>query len=100
MSSFAGLKRLPELRIVRTVDAIAVELTGAHVGQIAVPDVIGALTHADLERLDGVRFAMKQTEVDAGRILGKDREVDTLAVPGCSERIGLAGPDAHLAFSR
>ena len=81
------------------MDAIAVELPGAHVGQVAVPHLIGALAQHDLVRLDRVVFAVEQAQLDAGRVLGEDREVDALAVPSCAEWIGLAWPDTHIVWS-
>ena len=94
-----GVEAIAVLRIVRSVDAIAVELSGAHVGQIAVPDLIGALAQSDRVRFDVVVFVLEQAELDAGRVLGEDREVDALAVPCGTERIRLAGPDAHVFSS-
>ena len=79
MSSLAGLKRLPVARIVRTVDAVAVELAGPHVGQVAVPDLIGALAQLDLRATRPRRpCVVEEAQLDAGRVLGEDREVDAL----------------------
>src|SRR6185437_11689941 len=41
---------------------------------------------------------VEEAELDAGGVLGEEREVDSLSIPGCAERIGLAGPDAHRAL--
>jgi len=53
------------------MDAVAVELAGSHVGQVRVPDLVGAFAHVDAERLDGVVLAIEQAELDAGRVLGE-----------------------------
>ena len=36
---------------------------------------------------------IEQAQLDPGRVLGKQREVDADAVPGGAERIRRAGPD-------
>ena len=41
--------------------------------------------------------AVEQAELDGGRVLREEGEVDPFAVPGGAERIRLAGPDAHAA---
>ena len=38
-------------RLVRAVDAVAVELAGQHVGQVGVPDLVGLLGQRDPLRL-------------------------------------------------
>jgi len=40
-----------------------------------------------------------QTQIHRGGVLGEDREVDSLTVPGGPLRIGVAGPDPHSAGS-
>ena len=49
-TTLLGLKRWPLRRLVRAVDAIAVELAGPHVGQVAVPDHVGLLGQRDARR--------------------------------------------------
>src|SRR5215472_6267159 len=85
--------------IVRAMYAIAVELAGTHVREIAVPNLIGALANADHIRFDRIVFTIEEAEIDRRCIFGEQGEVDALAVPRCSERIGFAGPDAHSGWS-
>ena len=94
-----GIEAVAVGRIVRSVDAIAVELTGADVRQIAVPDLIGPIAKTDLVRLDSVVLAMKQAQLDRGRVFGKEGEVDALAVPRGAERVWFTGQDAHVWLS-
>ena len=64
-----------------------------------MPHLISALTHHDLVRLHRVVFSVEEAQLDGGRVLREDREVDALAVPICTEWVGLAGPDTHLVWS-
>jgi hypothetical protein len=90
-----GVEALPLGRGVRSVDAVAVVLSRAHVGQIAVPDLVGALHHRNLLALDGVVGPLEQTELDRRRLLGEERKVDPFAVPRRPGGIRAARPDAH-----
>src|SRR5262249_43369673 len=94
-----GIEAIAVRRIVWAMNAIAVKLTGPNVRQVAMPDLIGALTEIDLVRFDCVVLMTEQTELDSSRVLGKEGEVHALAVPGRTEGIGLAWPYAHLWFS-
>ena len=69
------------LRRVRAVDAVAVKLTGVHVGEVAVPHHVGVLGQRDRQRLHLGVDRVEETELDAGGVLGKDREVDADTVP-------------------
>src|SRR5262249_19476841 len=82
-----GIESIAAVGIVRTVHSISIELAWPHVGEITMPDLVGSLANVDAERFDGVMFAIEETELDTRRVLGGDREVDALAVPGCAERI-------------
>ena len=58
------------VRLVRPVDAVAVELIGLNVGQVAVPDLVGLLGQYDLLRLlPGVR-PVEEAEFDLGGVFG------------------------------
>ena len=84
------------LGIVRAMDPEAVELARSHVGEKAVPDLVGPFPKQNLVLLDRIVRPLEQTELDGGRVLGEDGEVDALSVPGGAEGVGKAGPDAHL----
>src|SRR5260221_12430589 len=83
------------LRLVRSVDAIPVELPRADIGQIAVPHLVRALRQPDLRGLRGVILVREQAQLHAARVLGEEREVDAGPVPRGSQWIGTARPDAQ-----
>ena len=90
-----GVEPVTLLRLVGAVDAEAVELPGPGVGQVRVPDEIGALAERDRFRGDGVARPVEETEVHARRVLGEDREVHASAVPRRPLGIGPTRPRAH-----
>ena len=47
-----------------------------------MPHVVGELGEHDPVRLFGVVRIVEQVQLDAGRVLGEEREVHALAVPG------------------
>ena len=79
--------------LVGAVDAVAVALARMHAGQVAVPVVV-----RDPGELDPLLLALRgeEAELDALGVLGEDREVRPLAVPGRAERVGLPRPDLSL----
>ncbi len=77
----ARVEAMAVLRRVGAVDAIAVELTGVHVGEVAVPHHVGVLGQRDRQRLHLGVDRVEEAELDAGGVLGKDREVDADTVP-------------------
>jgi hypothetical protein len=78
--------------VVGAVHAVAVALAGADARQVAVPVVRRVLDDLDA-RL--VVVGVEQAELDALGVLGEQREVRPLPVPGGAERERLAGPDVH-----
>ena len=82
------------LRLVRPVHAVAVELARRDVGQIAVPDIVGALRQRDALELARA-LAVEQAELDLRRIGGEQREVGAAAVPGRAERMRRPGGQSH-----
>ena len=72
------------------MDAIAVELPGAQLGQIPMPDVIGALAqHNPLDLTPAVR--VEQTEFDLAGVFREQGEVDAVAIPGGAKRLRVSG---------
>jgi hypothetical protein len=77
------------------MDPIAVELARTNVGKIPVPHHIGVLRERDRQRFRvGIR-RVEQAELDACRMLGKNREIHAHAVPGGAERRRQARPHSH-----
>ena len=68
------------LRVVGAVDAVAVELPGPHVGQIAVPDLVGVFGQRDAVGL-APALLVEEAQLDLGGIGGEQREIDAAAIP-------------------
>ena len=82
---------MPGFRLIRTMDAVAIMLSGPYLRQVHMPDVIGAFLDPDpVSFLRRVRF-VKQTQVHRRGIFRKQREVHSLAVPRCAKGYGCPG---------
>ena len=69
------------LGLVRAVHPIAVELARAHVGQVAVPDLVGVLGQRDARDL-ALAGVVEQAQLDLFRVRREQREVGAGTVPG------------------
>ena len=78
--------------LVGPMGAQAVELPGAEVGEVAVPDLVGELGQRDALGL-ALAVGVEEAELDLGRVGREDRDVDAGPVPRRSEREGEAGGD-------
>src|SRR5581483_2076904 len=87
-----GIEAMPVRRRVRAVDAIAVELPRTDVRQARVPHELVLLDERNA-RLLGRVVGREEADLDARRVLGEDREVDTLAIPARAEGVGPSGKD-------
>jgi hypothetical protein len=94
-----GVEAVALVRVVRPMHAVAVVLAGAHVGQVAVPHLVGALRHADLVRLLRVVRVVEEAQLHPRRVLREEGEVDAFAVPRRAEGVLLSGPHSHLELS-
>ncbi len=65
----------------------------ACLGQVAVPDVVGALAQHDALPLVAA-LVVEDAELGFLAVLGEHREIDTLAVPGGAQRVGSPGQTA------
>ena len=83
------------LRIVRTRNAIAIELTGARVRKKHMPDMLSALgdwnSNIFLWRIDSI----EQAKIDPGRVFGKKSEVHAASRPSCTQRIRVPEPSLY-----
>ena len=79
-----GVEAVAVLGLIGPVNAIAVELPGRDVVQIAVPDVLGALRQFDALEF-AAALAVEQAKLDLLRIGGEQRKVGAPAVPACAE---------------
>jgi hypothetical protein len=66
------------------MDAIPIVLSGPYLRQVDVPDEIRAFFDPNPVRLLRVVRSVEKAELHCCCIFGKQREVDSLAVPGCS----------------
>ena len=83
----ARVEAVAVLRRIGAVDAKAVELTRVDVGKVAVPHHVGMFRQRNGQRFHLRVDRIEQAELDAGCVLGKNREVDADAVPRRTQRI-------------
>jgi hypothetical protein len=82
-------------RGVWSVHAVPVQLPGAEVGKIDMPDVVGALRHENPAVFIPAVRRIEQAQFHPGSMFRKQRKVDPFPIPGCSKGIRLARPDVH-----
>src|SRR5204863_8850240 len=75
--------------------AIAIKLSRPHIRKKDVPDLVGLFRYRDPDIFLGRIDIIEEAKIDRGRVLGKNREVDSVAEPGRSERIGIAEPNFY-----
>ena len=68
------------LRLVRTMDAVAVERAGPDTGQIAVPDLVGVFRQHHALGFRAGLF-VEQAQFDAVCVSGKDRKIGAVSIP-------------------
>ena len=88
----ARVAHLPLDRIPRPVDPVAVELSRADTGYVAVPDVAVDLGESDPRFVPGW---IEQTEVHSIGDLREEGEVGAPSVPRSAKRIRVSWADAH-----
>src|SRR4051794_142897 len=94
-----GIEAVPVLRLVGTVDPIAIELSRRDVVEIAVPDVLGALGQLDALKL-AAALAVEQAKLHLLRIGREKRKVGAPSVPACTEAGGGSRGQAHASGFR
>jgi hypothetical protein len=90
------LVRIEPVALFRRIGAIgaeAVELAGASMRQIAVPDLVGAFRQRIARQLLAAR-GVEQAEVHAFGIGREHRKIDAQTVKGRAERVGGSGLEA------
>ena len=80
-----GVEAVPVTRLVGTMHPVAVELTGAHLGQIAMPDFMGVFRQRDAGDL-AAPAVVEEAQLHLRRVRGEKSEVDPRTVPGRAER--------------
>src|SRR5262249_48988760 len=94
-----GIEPMAGAGIVRTVHAIAVQLAGSDVRQVAVPHHVGVLRQRDALTRGRGRGRVEEAELYARRVCREDREVDAETCPGRTKRVRLTWQDAHGVWS-
>ena len=92
---FVRIEAMPLRRIVRAVDAIAVDLAARDLGKVAVPDVVGAFGQRNAFEL-AAALAIEQTQLDLLGIGGEQREVRPATVPCRAEPVRLSFQHPHV----
>ena len=93
-----GIEAVAVLGLIRAVNAVAIELPGRNVIEVAVPDVLAALGKFDALEL-APALAVEQAKLDLLRVGGEQRKVGAPAVPACTEAREGSGRQTHaLAF--
>ena len=83
-----GIKSLTRLRLIRSVDAVAVNSGRSNVRQITVPNLLGVLRECDSLEFTFASL-VEQAQLDFSGVSRKESEVCTLAVPRCAARMRL-----------
>src|SRR5262245_32616237 len=94
-----GIEAMALIGLVGTVDAIAVELSRAHLVEMHMPDVLRALRHDHACALAGAG-RIEQTELDLFGMRGEQREVRPTAIDRCPERMRHPRGNAHSRLRR
>ena len=82
------IEAMPGLGLIGTVDAIAVECAGSDIRKIAVKDLVGVFRQLDAARARVSPVRSNMTDLDLGRVGGKEREVGAFAVPVAPKGLG------------
>ena len=98
-----GSNRNAPRRIVRPLDAIAVDLACRHPWDECVPIVVRAIVggiDADNPRRTGIVDMVEQQQLDPGGVTRVDREIHAAAGQYCPEWRAAAFPDPAAGFGR
>ena len=90
-----GVEAVAFGRIERTVDAVAIELTGQNGGEVAMPNLVGPFAELDALGFNRVGGRMEEAEFDLLRVFRKEGEVNARTLPGGPERVRAAGLGLH-----
>ena len=97
---FRTVEAQSAFRIVRTGDAETVQLSGPHIRQKHVPDLIGVFSDRDTNVFFRGLETVEQTKLNAGGVLGKNGEVDAVAHPRRPQRIWITEESPYRSHKR
>jgi len=93
--NFARIEAMPPRRLVRPVNSIAIDLARPRIRQVSMPDLMCLLGQRDPMRFALRSARLEQTQLNPGRVLGEDREIDATLPAGRTEGRRITRPDAH-----
>ncbi len=96
---FVVVEAMAVLRIVRTINTVAVDQPRVSVGQIAVVDLVGVFRKLDTLQLH-FTGRIEQAEFDFGGVGREQGEVDAQTVPAGTERKGKPFTNARRGAGR
>src|SRR5207302_2720603 len=94
-----GIKAVAVLGLVGPVNAVAIELSGRNVVQIAVPDIFGAFRQLDAFEFT-TALTVEQAKLDLLRVGREQRKIGAPAVPACTEARERSGGKSHASAIR
>jgi hypothetical protein len=77
------VKAVSVQRIIRTVDAVTVQQSGARFGQIAMPNLVSLFLQGNAMQFSAAA-AVEQAQLDFLGVFGEDGEVHSFAIPSSS----------------
>src|SRR5262249_33265220 len=89
------VEAMTPLRVVGAINAIAIQLPRSDVREIPMPDQIRTFHQWDALTRHGILRMIEEAKLDGGSVLGEDREVGPLAIPGRTEGSRSARPDPN-----
>src|SRR5262245_5354224 len=98
-NKLVGIEAMALIGLIGAVDAIAVELSWAHLVEMHMPDILRALWH-DHTCVFAGSDRIEQAELDLFGMRGEQREVGASAIGRCPERIGRPRRNAHSRLPR
>ena len=91
-----GVETVPGFRLIGPVHPIAVDRARTHIGEIAMPDLIGVLRQFDPFELL-LAFVVEEADLYLGCVGGEDSEVRALSIPRGASWVGKAFSDRRCA---
>ena len=80
------VEAMADIRLVGAMDAVAINLTGANIGQVAVKDLVGVFGQDYAVQLSPAG-GVKKTNLYLRSIRGEQSKIGALAVPGRATRV-------------
>src|SRR5262245_7365631 len=89
------VEAMPVGGLMRTMNAIAVQLAGQDVGEVAMPVLVAVVGLLNALSLFGRLGRVEEAKLHLARVLGKQRKVHPGPVPGRTQGVRPSRPDTH-----